>query len=298
MSLIGNTYIDNLNIPESTSYDGWFGLGGVIVGFGLTFFYDRYKGKKEINKVGKSFESILIDIKEKCKFQINHIDSYQNIIKENKSGILGIAFLFEQNPISFIDKLKLFDYYFNIRKSKSINHLFNTSVPITEEIIHKKINNSFNEIGVLYFNIKAMNDELTRISFNVTNLTNDYVSKFNTFASEVTHFKNVNDEEFNKNNFALHLETLINDHAEKGISSNDILLFKDSLHDKILDIPVNPNYHLYKVAFDFDTFGSQIINSIEAYNIHAIEYLDTVKTTIKETYKLLYKEDITTKAVN
>lgn len=295
MSLFGNTYIDNLTIPESNSYEWLYAIGGVILGWGLPYLTEKNRRKKEIEKVGNLFEAGLKDIKVTLKAQYNLIESYKSLIEEKKVGMLGIAFIHENNPFLLIDRIELFNYYFNKRKDKDRESFFKPIGEVSEESIHLAINKAFNEIGLIYIEVKRLSDTTNEFIKEISSLGKLYVSVFGKLGRCLTNrMLKMGNKEYQKDLFAMHLHSIIKENGKGGLGIEKIVTLDETVHKHIFNIKVDFSEHpLFDSASEFDAAGINLINSINSIFDEKIDFLDVIKTSLAERYKALFHEEIT-----
>lgn len=275
MALIEYTNIES--ITGSTSSFQWFyTILGVGVGFGLNQVATKIKSNREINEAGNNFEAQLKILKESLKEQIDIIEDCQLKIKS-----------FDDYEMVFITEFS-FDFLFKIDAFKVIKYYKKEELDKDPSRIISYIENAKMQIK------------------NLINLNKEYISNIDTSVSkyeqllediglEIKRYRDRNS--VNKipiDKIAQDLEVIFMNFISGGQSdAKTYVNFLSTLHKQIRLNSIYSNFKhiLYEKTNRFDLEGFRIGMAIIEITNEYENKLDLIVDTLKEVYENIYDED-------
>ncbi|OFX22070.1 MAG: hypothetical protein A2033_14285 [Bacteroidetes bacterium GWA2_31_9] len=257
--------------------DIFLSFGGIVLGFLLSEGKSLLNSKKEIKKIGKSFDFEIFALKYPLGKQIVAI----NDVKRSLSNYENIT------PSLFIVK--------NLEYVKSLDRRL-----VNEYLKNKYGKEDLKRIRLIYNSLNVIDLEMERymkfyeeFNLNLNNNYNQFRSTLNEYARSSSEFNLLIKSNGEKDNYIDSIIELFKNTVFKEDVLSNIMPLESSLLEKLIPINLNnfghPYYstsrHLNQKAFD-------IIMNIKIDNQSFIRKLDNIIKSLSNCYEIIYNQKL------
>ena len=251
-------------------------LGGVALGFGLSEGAAWLRKKREINKIGESFDFEIESLKEPLKKQIVALGELKTTIEKYESTSPALYIYKNIEFVKNLDRHLVSEYSEKKHGKESL----------------KRTRKIFNTLIVIEAEMDRLNEFYDKFSDFLGNNYENYRAVVNQYMRTISDY----DLELKKNKktdpFIFALMQMFNDTILNASGTTDIMQFDDRLHKKIIHLNIQYFGHpLYKDSSENNQKALDTLMAIRIETDAFVNKLNNITKSLESSYDKLYKEN-------